>query len=75
MDVSDKSITQALEWTAAIGGEPVSMDPSPTANGHEPSRDGGAAPNGASPVQVLSTREKAIADRILKEIDARLRSS
>ena len=73
VEVSDKSITQALEWTAAIGGEPIEMDSSPTANGQEPSRDGGAAANGASPVQALSTREKAIADQILKEIDARLR--
>ena len=73
VDVCDKSITQALEWTAAIGGEPIEMDSSPAANGQEPTRDSGVAANGASPVQVLSARERAIGDRILKEIDARLR--
>ena len=59
MEVCDKSITQALEWTAAIGGASVPAE--------------AASSNGASPPAALTAREMAIADQILKEIDARLR--
>ena len=54
MDATGKSITQALDWVRAIGGESSSS-------------------NGASPDEVLTNREKAIAAQILKEIEARLR--
>ena len=57
MQVTDKSITQALQWIQAIGGEVSS----------------GKTSNGASPDETLSPREKAIASQILKEIEARLR--
>ena len=59
MEVTDKSITQVLEWTQAISGDSTAAQSATT--------------NGASPVEVLTTREMAIASQILKEIDSRLR--
>jgi excinuclease ABC subunit A len=75
MEVTDKSITQALEWVEAIGGGQVATDALASNGGEppEPSADGGPATNGSSPDDVLTTRELAIASQILKEIDARLR--
>ena len=53
-DMTDRSISQALEWINVI-------------SGHAPST------NGASPDDLLTDREKAIAEQILKEIEARLK--
>ena len=61
MAVTDKSITQALEWMQTMGGE--------GSRGGSPY----APTNGAGPDEILSPREKAIASQILKEIEARLR--
>ena len=59
MEVTDRSVAQALEWVQTIGsGEGDGPQPTPT--------------NGASPDGVLTPREKAIASQILKEIEARL---
>ena len=58
MEVTDRSINQALDWIRQIGGEASD-------NG----RSGG---DGASPPQVLTPRAKAIGAQILKEIEARL---
>ena len=64
MDVTGKSIAQALEWARAIGGE---VAPTVSSNGANPPElvDGQQ--------MVLTEREKAIASQILKEIEARLR--
>ena len=59
MEVTDKSIAQALEWILAISGDAAAAQSVTT--------------NGASPVEDLTSREMAIASQILKEIDARLR--
>ncbi|MDP6508618.1 MAG: AAA family ATPase, partial [Chloroflexota bacterium] len=67
MDVTTKSITQAVEWTDAIGGGAVS--PAPSANGRKRKKKASAAASNGT----LSDREKAIASQILKEIDARLK--
>ena len=64
--VTDRSISHAQEWFAAIAGE---------GGGHQTN---GVAPseNGAGPIpgadDVLTSRELAIASQILKEIQARL---
>ena len=86
MDVTGKSIAQALEWTRSIGlehsGLPPNSPPTPpqTSPLLPPSPPvergpGGevSSTNGASPDETLTNREKAIASRILKEIDSRLR--
>jgi len=75
MEVTNKSITQALEWVEAIGGGRIATDTLASNGGvpPEPSTDGGPATNRSSPDDVLTTRELAIASQILKEIDARLR--
>jgi len=75
MEVTDKSITQALEWVEAIGGGRIATDALASNGGEppEPPADGGPATNGSSPDDVLTTRELTIASQILKEIDARLR--
>ena len=65
MDVTDKSIGQALEWMRAIGG----TTPPVSSNGASAN---GASGNGAANVETLSERDKAIAGQILKEIEARL---
>ncbi len=52
-DMTDKSISAALEWIKVISGEAPSS-------------------NGVKPVDLLTNREKSIADQILKEIEARL---
>mgnify|MGYP002012241746 CR=1 FL=1 len=69
MEVTDNSISQALEWIHLIGGKD---------RGVLPWKD--APTNGATPdsisdesQKVLSEREKSIASQILKEIQARLR--
>ena len=60
MEVTDKSIAQALEWIEAIGGEGKGAGPyAPT--------------NGAGPDEILTPRDKTIASQILKEIEARVR--
>ena len=83
MQVTDKSIAQASEWIAAIGGDAPasSIVPSPSLNGSAPARTAAAAKRrrrrkpvadiGGEPA-VLTAREKAIASQILKEIEARL---
>ena len=83
MQVTDKSIAQASEWIAAIGGDaPASSLAPPTSlNGSAPARATAAAKRrsrrkpaadiGGEP-PVLTAREKAIASQILKEIEARL---
>ena len=53
-DMTDRSISQALQWINVISGEAPST-------------------NGASPDDLLTDREKAIGEQILKEIEARLR--
>ena len=53
-DMTDRSISQALNWINVISGDAPST-------------------NGAKPEDLLTSREKAIAEQILKEIEARLR--
>ena len=53
-DMTDRSISQALNWINVISGDVPST-------------------NGAKPEDLLTSREKAIAEQILKEIEARLR--
>ena len=53
-DMTESSISQALEWIRVISGEAPSI-------------------NGTRPEDLLTAREKAIAEQILKEIEARLR--
>ena len=98
MDVTGKSISQASQWIAAIGGDSGQLSaigsqdthPSPLpesvgTNGTAASarglkrkprkRKSKASRNGRVKVEhpsVLSDREKAIAEQILKEIEARL---
>ena len=84
MQVTDKSIAQASEWIAAIGGDaPASpIAASPSLNGSPPTRTAAAAKRrsrrkpvadiGGGEPAVLTAREKAIASQILKEIEARL---
>ena len=67
MDVTTKSITQAVEWTDAIGGGAVATTAS--ANGRKRKKKASAAASNGT----LSDREQAIASQILKEIDARLK--
>ena len=52
--MTDRSISQALEWINVISGNASSI-------------------NGTGPEDLLTDREKAIAEQILKEIEARLR--
>ncbi len=54
MEMTDKSISAALEWIHVIGGEIPST-------------------NGVSADDILTERERTIANQILKEIEARLR--
>ena len=84
MQVTDKSIAQASEWIAAIGGDAPasSIAASPSLNGSAPARTAAtakrrgrrkpAADIGGGEPPVLTAREKAIASQILKEIEARL---
>ncbi len=84
MQVTDKSIAQASEWIAAIGGDaPASpIASAPSLNGSAPKRTAAAAKRrgrrkpvadiGGGEPSVLTAREKAIASQILKEIEARL---
>jgi excinuclease ABC subunit A len=70
MEVTDKSINQALAWIKAIGGgrKPADLSlPVTSTNGETPATDG------SSQDETLAPRELAIATQILKEIDARLR--
>ena len=67
MDVTTKSIAQAMEWTGAIGGAAVPTTAS--ANGRKRKKKASAAASNGT----LSDRERAIASQILKEIDARLK--
>ena len=53
-NMTDRSISQALEWINVISGNAPSA-------------------NGTGPEDLLTAREKAIAEQILKEIEARLR--
>ncbi|MDA0771153.1 MAG: excinuclease ABC subunit UvrA [Chloroflexi bacterium] len=75
MDLTHKSISASLDWIAAIGGD------APDISGKTKNVRVMASKNGAKSgkakvkvehPQVLSDREKAIADQILKEINARL---
>jgi excinuclease ABC subunit A len=73
MEVTARSIAQALDWVLATGGEGSAGDDgaggdTPRAGGDTP-RDGDAQPGDLA----LSEREKIIASRILKEIGERLR--
>ena len=63
MDMTDKSITAALEWVEALAGQGRQGAQGPSSNGVSPDPD----------VSGLTERERAIAAQILKEIDARLR--
>ena len=87
MQVTDKSIAQASEWIAAIGGDaPTEISQSTASlNGtadSAPARTAAAtkrrsrrkpvADIGGGEPPVLTAREKAIASQILKEIEARL---
>ena len=86
MQVTDKSIAQASEWIAAIGGDaPASSIAPASLNGSaasSPKRTAAAAKRrgrrkpaadiGGGEPPVLTAREKAIASQILKEIEARL---
>ena len=58
MEVTDRSIAQALEWVQQIRGD----------SSGRPDQS-----NGASPGELLTPREKTIGSQILKEIEARLR--
>ena len=63
MEMTDKSIGQAIDWIEAIGGD---VGPAPT--------NGSSSRDGSGPTTVtLTPREMAIASQILKEIQARLR--
>ena len=86
MDVTGRSIAQALEWVSAIQEQGPSATNGPGVGRRAPGRqDGrsdssapsvdGASGKGATAetVEVLTEREMAIASRILKEIEARLR--
>ena len=86
MDVTSKSIAEASRWIASIGGDgghPLHVSPLPDGvetNGTAKRAKGRkrktkASRNGRVKVEhptVLTDREKAIADQILKEIEARL---
>ena len=71
MELTDKSIGQALEWLKQIGGQ--SLDDIParviSTNGTKPSKSKRIVEH----PKTLSEREMTIAAQILKEIDARLR--
>ena len=75
MEVTHKSINQALDWIYAIGGDQQTPDisglTSPKVKKAASRKK--KSTNGASPDLKLTPREQAIATRILKEIDARLR--
>ena len=86
MGVTMQSIEQALKWVSAIQGQDPSATTVPGvgqwAAGREDGRSDPSAPSvdgasGESPtgetVEVLTEREMAIATRILKEIEARLK--
>ena len=63
MEMTDKSIGQAIDWIEAIGSD---VGPAPT--------NGSSSQDGAGPTnETLTPREMAIASQILKEIQARLR--
>ena len=71
MEVTDQSITQAMEWVRALEGEDAE---SPSKDGHRGADLTAQLPsNGAGPDEALTPREKAIASQILKEIGSRLR--
>ena len=71
MEVTDQSITQAMEWVHALEGDDAE---SPTTDGHRGADGTGQLPsNGAGPEEALTAREKTIASQILKEIGSRLR--
>ncbi len=87
MQATDKSIAQASEWIAAIGGDATAQVAAQAETTLEQARNGrkasgsgrkrkrgrktAAAVSQAAP-QTLTEREKAIASQILKEIEARL---
>ena len=87
MDVTTQSIEQALKWVSAIQGQDPSATNGPVVGrwaGAEDGRSDSPAPapsvdgtSGESPtvetMEVLTEREMAIASRILKEIEARLK--
>ena len=75
MNVTGRSVSQALEWVQASGG-PTSLDSAKSIDGSSPARSSRESTNGSSPDEdegPLSERELAIGAQILKEIDARLR--
>ena len=78
MDVTNKSIAQALEWARSITGESPTPSSSPSTDGKRSDVGGDVSGNGARPADVdpaeaLTDRERAIGSQIVKEIDARLR--
>ena len=77
MEVTDKSITGALDWIASIGGHAPDISKPAISKKGRASRNGTKFRKTKTRVKiehspVLSDREKTIADQILKEIDARL---
>ena len=85
MQATDKSIAQASEWIAAIGGDATAQaavhasSSAPSKNGRKASASGRKRKRGRNAAsadqdepQTLTEREKAIASQILKEIEARL---
>ena len=76
MDVTDKSISQALEWIRAIGNAPADTGSSSEALeacGTDGPASGDGDAEAVSTSGVLTSRENTIAAQILKEIDTRLR--
>ena len=78
MEVTDKSINQALDWIHSIGGDTSIPAPSGGRSGRgikDASKNGRKSSKKVVKIEhpeVLSDREKAIATQILKEIEARL---
>ena len=71
--VTRKSIAHTLEWVHEIGGATASGDVTPpkgSRNGRSAQSDGST--NGVTQSEALTSREKAIAEQILKEIEERL---
>ena len=77
MEVTSKSIAQALEWVRTIGGESLSSSSSMERAGPQRDDESSDPPlqstDGPASPEALSDREQVIASRILKEIEARLR--
>ena len=75
MNVTGRSVSQALDWIQASGGPTLSSS-AESIDGPRPARRSQDSTNGSGPDEdegPLSERELAIGAQILKEIDARLR--